>query len=90
MSIFANFNGQQNYGEDLESDGKEPEHAVIVYLEYGIDSLDPPIQLGDKLQKLIAEKKVGVYDRQEIEMDDNDGPIYRQFINYRNSHCFYI
>lgn len=59
----------------IDSIGK-PEHAVIVYFNYGIEELEPLYQLEEKLGKIIADNNVGEYDGHEIAMDNSDGTLY--------------
>lgn len=53
-----------------------PEQAVIIYFNYGIQGLDSLIKLGDELEDVIQENKVGEYDGHEIAMDNSDGSLY--------------
>ena len=70
--IFGNTNGRKPEFEDK----KEPEHAVIVYFDYGIEDLEPIFQLGNKLEKIISDNNVGEYDGNEMAMDYSDGSLY--------------
>lgn len=52
------------------------DQSVIIYFNYGIESLDPLHQLEDKLRMIIESENVGDYDGHEIAMDDSDGSLY--------------
>jgi len=52
------------------------QHAVIVHFIYYKDSLDPLHELDRKLEKVIRQQGVGLYDGHEIAMDDSDGFLY--------------
>jgi len=69
---------EANNGIILKAMDNQPikEHAVIIYFNYGIESLDPLYNLEDKLTGVIIEKKVGKYDGHEIAMDNSDGSLY--------------
>ena len=51
-------------------------HSIIICFDYGIKSLDPLHQLGDRLTYLLDQSGEGFYDGHEIAMDDSDGAIY--------------
>ena len=55
---------------------EKPEHAVIIYFNYGLEEIDSLYQLGEKLRKIIADNNVGEYDGHEIAMDNSDGTLY--------------
>ncbi len=77
MSIFKKLFGKSSVEQETQTgNGKEPEHAVIVYFDYKKISLDPLHELERKLEKVITEKKVGAYDGHEIREDYNDGILY--------------
>ena len=63
---------------------QEPEHAVIIYFDYGIEELEPIHQLGDELEIIISENNVGEYDGHEIAMDYSDGSLYMYGPNAEN------
>jgi hypothetical protein len=74
MSLFGKLFGKKTNGIQTKTQTeKEPEHAVIVYFDYGIEGLEPIHQLGDKLEKVISDNNVGEYDGHEIAMDYSDG-----------------
>lgn len=55
---------------------KNPEHAIIIHFNYGINSLDPLHVLGYKLEDILRTSNVGEFDGHEIAMDDSDGFLY--------------
>ena len=57
-------------------DNRADEHSVIVNFNYFRDSLAPLHDLAIKLEKIIAEKGVGLYDGHEIAMDYSHGFLY--------------
>jgi hypothetical protein len=75
MGLFSTLFGgkKQINGQSRQS---EPEHAVIVTFDYGIEGLDQLHQLGDKLEQAITDGQVGEYDGHEIAMDYSDGTFY--------------
>lgn len=54
---------------------KEPEHAVIIRFNYGVEELDDLHRLEDKLRNII-DNNVGEYDGHEIATDYSDGVLY--------------
>lgn len=54
----------------------EPEQAVIVSFDYGIEGLDVLYELEDKLEYIISENGVGEYDGHEMATDYSDGNLY--------------
>jgi hypothetical protein len=52
------------------------QHAVIVHFIYYKDELDPLYELERKLEQVINEQGVGLYDGHEIAVDDSDGFLY--------------
>ena len=52
------------------------EQSVIISFSYGIDSLDPLHQLGDRLSYLLDQGNEGYYDGHELAMDNSDGTIF--------------
>ncbi len=64
------------FGNAPKQANKEPQHAVIVYFDYGMESLDPLFELCDKLDKVIEAAAVGEFDGHEIAMDGSDGSLY--------------
>ncbi|MEM6525639.1 MAG: hypothetical protein AAGF85_01485 [Bacteroidota bacterium] len=77
MSLLRKLFGKTSNGrkEETEING-EPEHAVIVYFDYGIEGLEPIFELGNKLKKIISDSNVREYDGHEIAMDYSDGSLY--------------
>jgi uncharacterized protein YbbC (DUF1343 family) len=55
---------------------KQPEHAVIIRFNYGIEGVEALHSLEDKLEKIIVNKKAGEYDGHEIATDYSDGILY--------------
>ena len=51
-------------------------HSVIVYFQYNKDGLAQLNQLESRLEKIIALKKVGVYEGHEIAIDNSDGFLF--------------
>jgi hypothetical protein len=77
MNLLGKLFGRKSNGRKPEiEDKKVPEHAVIVYFDYGIEDLEPIFQLGNKLEKIISDNNVGEYDGNEIAMDYSDGSLY--------------
>jgi hypothetical protein len=52
------------------------EHSVVIHFMYLKEELDALHELDLKLDKLIREKGVGVYDWHEINLDMTDGTLY--------------
>ena len=52
------------------------EQSVIIYFKYGKDEDEPFYELSEKLDKIISENKLGLYDGHEIAMDNSDGSYY--------------
>ncbi|MFN6946513.1 MAG: hypothetical protein ACK4ND_16320 [Cytophagaceae bacterium] len=52
------------------------EHAVIIYFQYGLESLDPLHELEGELRNLLNEHKVGRLDGHEVEWFNVDGFLY--------------
>ncbi len=77
MSIFKKLFGKTSIEQEIQTgNGKEPEHAVLVYFDYKKENLKPLHELEDKLERVITENKVGEYDGHEISVDYNDGILY--------------
>lgn len=51
-------------------------HTIIVSFRYGIETLDPLLQLGDRLSYALDQSGEGFYDGHEIAMDDTDGALF--------------
>jgi hypothetical protein len=52
------------------------EHSVIIYFNYGLEEDEPFYELSEKLEKIVDENKLGIYDGHEIAMDNSDGSYY--------------
>ncbi len=63
---------------------REPEHAVIIHFNYGIDVLDALHQLEKKLERIVSTHNVGEYDGHEIAVDYSDGFLYMYGPNAEN------
>ena len=64
------------FGKRKPDSPKVPEHAVIVYFQYGKTDIQPILDLGDALNKVIVKAGVGEYDGNEIAADGSDGSLY--------------
>jgi hypothetical protein len=53
-----------------------PEHAVIVYFNYGSTDLQPLFALEDKLEQAISAANAGEFDGNEVAVDGSDGYLY--------------
>ena len=58
------------------SNSANPEHAVIINFNYGIQGLEQLHELEKKLEIVIKQNSVGEYDGHEIAVDYSDGSIY--------------
>jgi hypothetical protein len=77
MGLFNKLFGKKNSEPSIQPTAKkEPEHAVIIRFNYGIEGLEVLHNLEDKLEKKIAENKAGEYDGHEIATDYSDGILY--------------
>jgi hypothetical protein len=54
----------------------DPEHAVIVYFEYGRQDMQPVYDLGDALENAIQNAGVGEFDGNEMAADGSNGTFY--------------
>jgi hypothetical protein len=72
MEFFNELFGNEN---QLDK-GLGRQHAVIVHFTYYKDDLDPLHDLDKKLEEVIKEHNVGVYDGHEIALDMSDGFLY--------------
>jgi len=72
MGLFDKLFGTKNRGKEE----KQPEQAVIVSFNYGIQGLDLLHQLETNLEKVITANDLGEYDGHEIAADYSDGFIY--------------
>ncbi|GHA62263.1 hypothetical protein [Pontibacter akesuensis] len=76
MGFFDKLFGKPQTQQEEKSKNNEPEHAVIVRFDYGIEKLEPLHALEDKLEEVIGEEGVGEYDGHEIAVDYSDGFLY--------------
>jgi hypothetical protein len=58
------------------SQNENPEHAVIISFNYGLDNVSYLHNLEDKLETLLSNLNVGDCDGHEIAMDLSDGFLY--------------
>ncbi len=64
MGVFSNL-----FGKKQSAKSKGPEHAVIVYFQYGSTDLQRLFDLEKKLEQAISEAGVGEFDGNEIAQD---------------------
>jgi hypothetical protein len=83
MGFFNKLFGKRPKGQQRPIN-QEPEHAVIIRFNYGIDGLDELHNLERKLQKVIQDNNVGEYDGHEIAIDYSDGFLYMYGPNAEN------
>jgi hypothetical protein len=77
MSILKKLFGKPSIEQEIQTgNGKEPEHAVMVYFDYKKEDLKPLHELEKKLEKVITDNKAGEYDGHEISVDYSDGILY--------------
>ncbi|MCC9166105.1 hypothetical protein LN893_04530 [Pontibacter sp. XAAS-A31] len=76
MGFFDKLFGKSQIQHEDNLKSNEPEHAVIVRFDYGIEGLEPLHALEDKLEEVLEEKGVGEYDGHEIAVDYSDGFLY--------------
>ena len=77
MGLFDKLFKQTNKkNDDTASQNKNPEHAVIITFNYGLDNLSYLHGLEDKLDALLADLNVGDCDGHEIATDLSDGFLY--------------
>lgn len=55
---------------------KAPDHAVLVYFEYGSTDLSKLFAVEEALERVIADAEVGEFDGNEIAMDGSDGTLF--------------
>jgi len=72
MGLFDKLLGDKNQ----KNTEKEPEHAVIIRFNYGMQGLEPLHQLETNLEKVITTNNLGEYDGHEIAADYSDGFLY--------------
>jgi hypothetical protein len=53
-----------------------PEHAVLVYFDYGSTDLSALFAVEEALERVIAEAEVGELDGNEIAEDGSDGTLF--------------
>ncbi|MDZ4793194.1 MAG: hypothetical protein SGI83_02860 [Bacteroidota bacterium] len=75
MGLFDKLFGKNDIEKSAIS-GPEPEHAVIIQFNYGIEGLEELHKLEEKLENIIVANKVGEYDGHEIATDYSDGILY--------------
>lgn len=73
MGLFNRLFGKSTKEKQGNND---PEQAVIIIFNYGIQDLDPLYELEEKLESVITENQVGEYDGHEIAVDYSDGILY--------------
>jgi hypothetical protein len=73
MPIFINLSGKELPPPSSLYDNM---HSVVIWFDYGLDDDDPFYELSFKLQKVISEKGVGLYDGHEMELFNSDGSFY--------------
>jgi hypothetical protein len=76
MGFFDKLFGKLKTTQKVNLNDQEPEHAVIIRFDYGIEGLGPLHTLEDKLEEVITENNAGEYDGHEIAMDYSDGFLY--------------
>jgi hypothetical protein len=77
MGLFSKIFGKSlNEQKKRLTPDSEPEHAVIVRFQYGIDGLQALHDLENRLENTITQKAVGEYDGHEIATDYSDGLLY--------------
>jgi hypothetical protein len=55
---------------------KPPDHAVLVYFEYGSTDLSRLFSVEETLERVIADAGVGEFDGNEIATDGSDGTLF--------------
>lgn len=53
-----------------------PEHAVLVYFQYGSTDLSRLFALEERLEQAISEARAGEFDGNEIATDGSDGTLF--------------
>jgi len=77
MGLFDKLFKLTNKGTELTTGGdRNPEHAVIITFNYGLDDLSHLHNLEDKLDSVLADLNVGDCDGHEIATDLSDGFLY--------------
>jgi len=77
MGLFDKLFKLTNKGAELTTGGdRNPEHAVIITFNYGLDDLSHLHNLEDKLDSVLADLNVGDCDGHEIATDLSDGFLY--------------
>ncbi len=71
MSLLSKLFGSRNAAKDGPS-----EQEVEIHFAYGSTNFQYAYALGDKIQRAIAEAKVGEYDGHELPADGNDGRYF--------------
>jgi hypothetical protein len=52
---------------------EDTDHSVIIHFFYGQESLDPLLELEEKMRSELETSGVGLCDGHEVAMDDSDG-----------------
>ena len=52
------------------------QHAVILFFDYGHESDEPFYQLGSKLDRIMQDQNLGIYDGHEMCIDNSHGSYY--------------
>jgi hypothetical protein len=60
----------------LQPAEEPPEHAVLVYFEYGSTDLSALFSVEEALERVIADAGVGEFDGNEIATDGSDGTLF--------------
>ncbi len=56
-------------------------HSIIIAFRYGLDSMTPMHQLGDRMAYVVDHTDLGYYDGHELAVDDSHGSFYLYGIN---------
>ena len=71
MGKFSKF-----FGKKTPHSSDSPEHAVIVYFQYGSTDLQRLFDLEENLESTISDAGVGEFDGHDIAQDGSDGYLY--------------
>ena len=61
---------------DSDEEVRMPEHAVLVYFDYGSKDLGPMFALEEKLEAAIIAEDVGEFDGNEVAVDGSDATFF--------------
>jgi len=64
------------FGKWRQPPASAPEHAVIVYFQYGSTDLSELFALEDELERVIAAAQAGELDGNEVALDGSDARLY--------------